>query len=111
MHLSPRQLTILNAVDASSHPRHVIAKRAGVADHSLRHWVGGHHEPSLPLFNAVMQAIHELRSIPANRRIDWDSRAGELRELRDQGMNHHQIARQLNASQSSVRRACIRWKI
>ena len=111
MNLSPRQLTITNALRASKHSNKRIADNAGVDFLTLWHWKTRKHEPSDPLYEAVMQSIYELDKVPADNRIDWNSRIGELIPLRGQGMNHHQIARQLNASQSSIRRVCMRHGI
>ena len=111
MNLSPRQLTVSNALRASAHTNKRIGDNAGVEFLTLWHWKTGKHEPTTPLYEAVMQSIEELKQVSANYRIDWDSRIGELIPLRGQGMNYHQIARHLNASQSSIRRVCMRHGI
>jgi hypothetical protein len=111
MTLSIKQQSILTAVNASAHTQVLIAKRAGVGELSLWHWMTGKHEPTNALYDAVMQSIVELEQTPISSRIDWDSRIAELISMKSEGMNPHQMARQLSASQSSIRRACLRHGI
>jgi hypothetical protein len=107
--LSAKQSALWDAVDTSPHTTTDIAKYCGYYRAQIISWVHGHREPLDFNYNAVMQGIVELSTVTPNKqRINWDSKVRILTKYRAKKMNYSQIARKLNANQSSVRHACLR---